>query len=91
MHIGCVLGGPLPSALFDRATTFKYHVEDVALADQAKKCYEVEKYGWFYKAYPRSIAEKRGPKLLKSTTIGEGGSRYSIDKLWTDDQIAHPY
>ena len=59
MSIGWVLSGPLPSPTGVRATTFKCNVEDVALADQVKKWYELESYGTFKQADQRSSADKR--------------------------------
>ena len=69
MPIGWVLSGPLPSPIGVRATTFKCNVEDVALADQVKKWYELESYGTFKQADPRSSADKRAQKILDSTTF----------------------
>ena len=63
MPIGWVLSGSLPSPNGVRATTFKFKLEDVALADQVNKWYELEPYGTFKQADPRSAADKRGLKL----------------------------
>ena len=89
MPIGWVLSGPLPSPIGVRATTFKCNVEDVALADQVKKWYELESYGTFKQADPRSSADKRAQKILDSTTIHDG-SRYIVGMLWADDNIHLP-
>ena len=89
MPIGWVLSGPLPSPIGVRATTFKCNVEDVALADQVKKWYELESYGTFKQADPRSSADKRAQKILDSTTIHDG-SRYVVGMLWADDNIHLP-
>ena len=80
MPIGCVLSGPLPSPIGVRTTTFKCNVEDVALADQVKKWYELEFYGTFKEADPRSSADKRAKKILDSTTIHDG-SGYVVGML----------
>ena len=80
MPIGWVLSGPLPPPIGVRATTFKCNVEDVALADQVKKWYELESYGTFKQADPRSSADKRAQKILDSTTILDG-SRYVVGML----------
>ena len=64
MPIGWVLSGPLPSTKGVRATTFKCNVEDVALADQVKKWYELESYGTFKQADTRSSADKDAQKFL---------------------------
>ena len=87
--IGWVLSGPLPSPIGVRATTFKCNVEDVALADQVKKWYELESYGTFKQADPRSSADKRAQKILDSTTIHDG-SRYIVGMLWAADNIYLP-
>ena len=84
MPIGRVLSGPLTSPICVRATTFKCNVEDVTLADQVKKWYELEAYGTFKLADPRSSADKRAQKILDSTTIHDG-SRYIVGMLWADD------
>ena len=89
MPIGWVLSGPLPSPIGVRATTFKCNVEDVALADQVKKWYELESYGTFKQADPRSSADKRAQKILDSTTIHDG-SRYIVGMLWAADNIYLP-
>ena len=89
MPIGWVLSGPLPSPIGVRATIFKCNVEDVALADQVKKWYELESYGTFKQADPRSSADKREQKVLDSTTIHDG-SRYVVGMLWVDDNIHLP-
>ena len=89
MPIGWVLSGPLPSPIGVRANTFKCNVEDVALADQVKKWYELESYGTFKQADPRSSADKHAQKVLDSTTIHDG-SRYIIGMLWADDSIHLP-
>ena len=89
MPIGWVLSGPLPSPIGVRATTFKCNVEDIALADQVKKRYELESYGTFKQADPRSSADKRAQKTLDSTTIHDG-SRYVVGMLWADDNIHLP-
>ena len=89
MPIGWVLSGPLPSPIGVRATTFKCNVEDVALADQVKKWYELESYGAFKQADPRSSADKHAQKILDSTTIHDG-SRYIVGMLWADDNIHLP-
>ena len=80
MPIGWVLSGPLPSPIGVRATTFKCSVGDVALADQVKKCYELESYGAFKQTDPRSSADKRAQKILFSTTLHDG-SRYVVGML----------
>ena len=89
MPIGWVLSGPLPSPIGIRATTFKRNVENVALADQKKKWYELESYGTFKQADPRSSADKRVQKILDSTTLYDG-SRYVDGMLWADDNIHLP-
>ena len=89
MPIGWVLSGPLPSPIGVRATTFKCNVEDVALADQVKKWYELESYGTFKQADPGSSADKLAQKILDSTTIHDG-SRYIVGMLWADDNIHLP-
>ena len=68
---------------------FKCNVEDVALADQVKKWYELESYGTFKQADPRSSADKRVQKILGSTTIHDG-SRYVVGMLGADDNIHLP-
>ena len=89
MSIGWVLSGPLPSPIGVRVTTFKCNVEDVALADQVKKWYELEAYGTFKQADPRSSADKHVQKILDSTTIHDG-SRSVVGMLWADDNIHLP-
>ena len=89
MPIGWVLSGPLPSPIGVRPTTFKCNLEDVALADQVKKWYDLESYGTFKQADPRSSADKRAQKILDSTTIHDG-SRYVVGMLWADDNIHLP-
>ena len=89
MPIGWILSGPIPSPIGVRATTFKCIVEDVALADQVKKWYELESYGTFKQADPRSSADKRAQKFLDSTTIHDG-SHYVAGMLWADDNIHLP-
>ena len=64
MPIGWVLSGSIPSPNGVRATTFKFKLEDVALADQVNKWYELEPYGTFKQADPRSAADKRDLKNL---------------------------
>ena len=83
--IGWVLSGPLPSPIGFRAITFKCNVEDVALADQVKKGYELELYGTFKQADPRSSADKRAQKILDSSRI-----HYVFGMLWADDIIHLP-
>ena len=83
--IGWVLSGPLPSPIGVRATTFKCNFEDVALADQVKKWYELEPYGTIKQADPRFSADKHAQKILDSTTIHDG-SRYIVGMLWADDK-----
>ena len=70
-----------PSPIGVRATTFKCNVEDVALADQVKKWYELESHGTFN--------DKRAQKVLDSTTIHDG-SRCVVGMLWADDNIQLP-
>ena len=84
-----VLSGPLPSPIGVRATIFKFNVEDVALADQVKKWYELESYGTFKQADPRSSADKRAHKTLDSTTLPDA-SRYVAAMLWADDSVHLP-
>ena len=50
------------------------------------KWYELESYGTFKQADPRSSADKRAQKVLDSTTIHDG-SRYIVGMLWADDNI----
>ena len=80
MTIGWVLSGPFPSQNGVRSITFKFNVEDVALTDQVKKRYELESYGTFKQADPRSSADKRARKILDSTTL-HNGSRYVVGML----------
>ena len=80
MPVGWVLSGLLPSSIGVRATTFKCNFEDIALADQVKKWYELESYGTFKQADPRSSADKRAQKNLDSTTLHDG-SRYVVSIL----------
>ena len=54
-----------------------------------KKWYELESYGTFKQADPRSSADKRAQKILDSTTIHDG-SRYVVGMLWADDNIHLP-
>ena len=89
MPIGWVLSGPLPSPIGVRATTFKCNVEDVALADQKKKWYELESYGTFKQADSRLSADKSAQKILDSTTLHDG-SRDVVGRLWADDNIHLP-
>ena len=89
MPIGWVLSGALPSAIGVRATTFKCNVEDVALADQLKKWYELESYGLFKQAHPCSSADKRAQKFLDFTTLHDG-SRYFVGMFWAEDNIHLP-
>ena len=72
MPIGWILSGPLPLPIGLRVTSFKCNVEDVALADQVKKRYELESYGTFKQADPRSAADKRAQKNLDTTTFHDG-------------------
>ena len=76
MPIGWVLSGPLPSPIGVRATTFKCNVEDVALADQVKKWYELESYGTFKQADPRSSADKHAPPSSKSEQTRQSSARF---------------
>ena len=89
MPIGWVLSGPLPSSIGVRATTFKCNLEDVALAVQVKKWYELESYGTFKQADPRSSGDKRAQKNLDSATLHDG-SRYNVGMLGADDNIHLP-
>ena len=89
MPIGWALSGPLPSPIGVRATIFKCNLEDVALAGQVKKWYELESYGTFKQADPRSSADKRAQKILDSTTLNDG-IRYVVGMLWADDNIHLP-
>ena len=51
--------------LFERPlTVFECNVGDVALADQVKKWYELESYGTFKEADPRSAADNSAQKFL---------------------------
>ena len=86
MPIGWVLSGSIPSPNGVRATTFKFKLEDVALADQVNKWYELEPYGTFKQADPRSAADKRDLKKLDSTTLHDG-SRYVVGMLLAVDNI----
>ena len=72
MPIGWVLSGPLPSSIGVRATIFKCNLEDVALAVQVKKWYELESYGTFKQADPRSSGDKRAQKNFDSATLHGG-------------------
>ena len=54
-----------------------------------KNWYELESYGTFKQADPRSSADKRAQNILDSTTLHDG-SRYSVGKLWADDNIHLP-
>ena len=81
----CPLAG-FSVARFPRATIFKCNVENLALADQVKKWYELDSYGTFKQADPRSAADKRAQKFLDSTTLHDG-SRYVVGMLWAEDNI----
>ena len=64
MLIGCILSGPLPSPFGVRVTIFKCKNENVALADQVRKWYELESYGTFEQADPRSAPDKSAQNFL---------------------------
>ena len=91
MFIGWVISGPLPSPIGNRVTTFKSNFEDVALADQVKKWYQLESYGTFKlkQADLRSSADKHAQKILDSTTLHDG-SRSVVGILWANDNIHLP-
>ena len=54
-----------------------------------KNWYELESYGTFKQADPRSSADKRAQKILVTATIHDG-SRYVVVMLWADDNIHLP-
>ena len=74
----------LTSSIGVRATTFKCNIEEIALADQVKKTYELELYGTFKLAEPRSAA-KHAQITLDSNTL-----HYIVGMPWAEDNIRLP-
>ena len=89
MPIGWVLSGSLSSPNGVLSTTFKFKDEDVALAEQVKKWYELESNGTFKPSDHRYAADKRDLKSLDSTRLHDG-SRYNVGMLWDVDKIHLP-
>ena len=89
--LGWALSGALPERMSSSfvSTCFKATVEDLSLAEQVKSWYELESYGAYIQADPRSAADKRANKLLESTTFHDG-ERYSVGMLWNDDNVTLP-
>ena len=54
-----------------------------------KKLYELEPYGTFKQADPRSAADKRAQKILEFTTL-HNGSHYVAGMLWDVDNAHLP-
>ena len=84
MLTGCILSGPLPSPFGVRVTIFKCKFEDVALAYQVRKWYELESYGTFEQTDPRSAPDKSAQKILDFATLKDR-SRYIVEMLWVED------
>ena len=89
LPIGWVLSGPLPSSSSFTSTSFKSNAEDVQLAEQVKSWYDMESFGAYVQADPRSASDKRANKILETTTIHDG-ERYSVGMLWVEDDVALP-
>ena len=62
LSIGWVLSGHLPSSLGFSSHCFKSSVEDNSLIEQVKSWYELESYGTYKSADPRSASDKQALK-----------------------------
>ena len=89
LPIGWVLSGPLPSSLVLPCHCFKCTVEDNSLIEQDKNWYELESYGTYKSADPRSASDKQALRTLESN-ISHDGTRYSVDIRWIDKDFKLP-
>ena len=90
LPIGWALCGPRPPYSSSNVfTCVNACVEDVFSAEQVKSWYELESYGAYKSADPRSKADKRGSRILESTTTHDS-ERYTVGMLWSDDNIVLP-
>ena len=82
--------GPFPSISSLVSTCFKANVEqDYELACQVKSWFDMESYGAFKHANPRSSADSRAQEILEASTF-HNGQGYDVGMLKADDNIQLP-
>ena len=70
LPIGWVLSGPMPTSTGFLSTCFKCNTDDIELACQIKRWYEIESYGAYKRADSRSAVDKRAAKIFDSFIVG---------------------
>ena len=87
--LGWVLSGPLPSSSCLSSTCLRANIENVKLADQVKRWYDIESFGAYQSVDSRSKADNRALRILESTTFHDG-ERYQVGMLWAEGNCKLP-